>query len=259
MALDYVMHIRSESARFLEVLRGADPSARVPSCPDWDAEDLLWHLTEVQAFWAQLVELRARARHEVPDVSRPGSPDEIASAFSEWSERLAVALEVTADDVGVWTWTADQSVGFVRRRQAHEALIHRLDAELTTGRVTPLPSDLAADGVREALEVMYGACPRWGTFTPDGRGLVVSCTDTDDSVEVSLGRFTGTDPSDGTTHDEPDISVRRLTHEPDARISGPASDLDSWLWHRRNDRGLSFEGSPEVLDAVRGILRQPID
>ena len=32
-----------------------------------------------------------------------------------------------------WTWSAEQTVGFTLRRQAHEALIHRLDAEQTAG------------------------------------------------------------------------------------------------------------------------------
>ena len=44
-------------------------------------------------------------------------------------------------------WADDKTVGYIRRRQAHEALIHRLDAELTAGAVTPLDPDLAADGV----------------------------------------------------------------------------------------------------------------
>ena len=67
------------------------------------------------------------------------------------------ALAGTADDVTVWTWLdTDHSVGFVRRRQAHEALIHRLDAELTAGVVTELDAGLATDGVLEAIEWMFG-------------------------------------------------------------------------------------------------------
>ena len=60
----YLDHIRTESARFREVLTDCDPSARVPTCPDWDAADLLWHLAGVQLFWAKVI------RH------RPASPDD---------------------------------------------------------------------------------------------------------------------------------------------------------------------------------------
>src|SRR3954452_8365930 len=60
----YLDHIRTESARFREVLTGCGPSARVPTCPEWDAADLLWHLAGVQLFWAKVL------RH------RPASPDD---------------------------------------------------------------------------------------------------------------------------------------------------------------------------------------
>ena len=58
----YLDHIRTESARFREVLTACDPEARVPSCPDWSAADLLWHLATVQRWWAEVV------------AARPGRP-----------------------------------------------------------------------------------------------------------------------------------------------------------------------------------------
>lgn len=38
---DFLRHLRTESARAREVLRDADPAARVPGCPDWTVDDLL--------------------------------------------------------------------------------------------------------------------------------------------------------------------------------------------------------------------------
>ena len=32
----------------------------------------------------------------------------------------------------------DHTVGFIRRKQAHEALIHRIDAEVAAGNRTPM-------------------------------------------------------------------------------------------------------------------------
>ena len=68
----YLEHIRTESARFRDVLADCDPAARVPACPDWDAADLLWHLPTVQAFWAEVVRTRpAPADEEVERSLRP--------------------------------------------------------------------------------------------------------------------------------------------------------------------------------------------
>ena len=69
----YLDHIRTESARFREVLADCDPSARVPACPDWDAADLLWHLAGVQVFWAKVVRHRpGRARRRSTSRSPSG-------------------------------------------------------------------------------------------------------------------------------------------------------------------------------------------
>ena len=55
----YLAHLETESRRFRDVMADCDPGARVPSCPDWDAADLLWHLGgEVQDFWAWVVSHR---------------------------------------------------------------------------------------------------------------------------------------------------------------------------------------------------------
>ena len=43
----------------MSALADCDLDARVPSCPDWNAADLLWHLgAEVQDFWAWVLEHR---------------------------------------------------------------------------------------------------------------------------------------------------------------------------------------------------------
>ena len=61
----YLEHLRTNSARFRDVLADCDPAARVPACPDWDAGDLLWHLAGVQWFWASVI----RDRPAAPDLS----------------------------------------------------------------------------------------------------------------------------------------------------------------------------------------------
>jgi hypothetical protein len=50
--MDRLAIIDAESHRFAEVLSAADPALRCPTCPDWSASDLLWHLANVHYFWA---------------------------------------------------------------------------------------------------------------------------------------------------------------------------------------------------------------
>src|SRR5690242_6868703 len=132
MELDYLSHLERESTRFVEVLDDADPQAPVPSCPDWTADDLLWHLGEVFFFWGTIVRERltdpAAAEEVKPD--RPVERDGLLAFCERSSSELLQTLRDTPPDAPVWTWSDDNSAGFVRRRMAQEALIHRLDAEL---------------------------------------------------------------------------------------------------------------------------------
>ena len=57
--LDYLGHLARESARFAHAVSMAAPDAPVPPCPAWNADDLLWHLGEVQWFWGTIVRQRA--------------------------------------------------------------------------------------------------------------------------------------------------------------------------------------------------------
>jgi uncharacterized protein (TIGR03083 family) len=261
VTLDYLDHLRIDSARFLDVLRRAPGDARVPSCPDWDADELLWHLAGVQWFWGTVVTERLQSVDDLEEPARPDSREGLLRFFEEQSARLHRELAAADPAEEVYTWAADKSVGFIRRRQAHEALIHRLDAERVAGDGTPLDAELASDGVLEALDVMFGGCPPWGTFTPSGEQVLVRVTDTGLEVPVALGRFTGTDPDDGTSYDEEDISVSAAdgSVEPAGSVRGAADDLDAWLWHRRDDSGLVVEGDRAVLDRFLAVLQQPIN
>ena len=62
------------------------------------------------------------------------------------------------------------------RRQPHEALIHRVDAELAAGAPTGLDEALATDGVDEILTVMIDChdIPVWSRFEPDGSTAALS-------------------------------------------------------------------------------------
>ena len=258
---DYLAHLRAESARFLDVLAGADPTLPVPSCPEWRADDLLWHLGDVQWFWGTVVSERLRSVDALERPARPDSHAGLLELFAAQSDRLHSALVSADPEEQVYMWADDKSVRYIGRRQAHEALIHRLDAELTVDGVTPLDAALAADGVDEALRIMFGGCPPWGTFTPSGAHVHVVASDTGTTVPVVLGRFTGRDPSTGTAYDEEDLSVTAADPEaaPQATVRGAAEDLDAWLWHRRDGARLTVEGDQDTFARLAQVLAQPID
>jgi uncharacterized protein (TIGR03083 family) len=256
--LDYVAQLTRESARFADAIRGAAPDAGVPTCPGWNADDLLWHLGEVQWFWAAVV--REDVTGEQAEQLKPPRPPDrtgLLAFFERASHDLEEILAATPPESAAWTWSDDQSVAFIRRRQAHEALIHRVDAELVGVTRTPLDPSLSADGVDEVLRVIYGGVPDWGTFTPDEAGLAVRlrATDTGDSWLVLLGRFTGTDPG-GAAYDEPDIHA--ADSDPGtgaaAEVTGAAADLDCWLWHRPPIGLVGLTGDREVLTRFESAI-----
>lgn len=258
----YLEHLRVESARFRDVLAECDPAARVPTCPDWSAEDLLWHLTTVQWFWSTAVIDRPAEVDEAREPERPAAYADVLGAFDQWSAALSAALEGVAPTEEAWTWSEDHTVGFILRRQAHEALIHRVDAELTAGVTSELPAELAADGVHEVLAVMYGGCPPWGAWSPLPHYARIDCTDTGDEIWVQFGLFSGTDPRSGVAYtddedfhvvDEPDAI------EPELVLDGPASALDAWLWNRGDDSEISVAGDRALLDRFRAVVGQPIN
>jgi uncharacterized protein (TIGR03083 family) len=260
--LDFLDHLELESARFAEAIGGAPPEAPVPSCPDWNADDLLWHLAEVQWFWGTVVRERATGdQAEALKPPRPGDRAGLAAFFDRVSRELADVLTATSPDTPAWTWSEDHTVGFIRRRQAHEALIHRVDAELAAGRRTPMDPGLSADGVDEALRVMYGGVPPWGTFTPGAGTLRLCASDTGNTWLVATGRFTGTDPGDGKGYDEPYIHA--ADSDPgdpaDAEVVGTAADLDCWLWHRPEYAPVIPSGDPQVLARFQSAIAPGIN
>lgn len=260
----YLDHIRRESARFREVLASCDPAARVPSCPEWSAADLLWHLTTVQHWWCTVVSHRPRTRDQLgyTEPDRPEGHVALLAAFDAAHASFAAAVEAADPTEPAYSWSgdpADHTVGFTYRRQAHEALIHRVDAELTAGVPTAIDAALAADGVDEVLDKMYGNLPAWGSFDPLPHFVEFRLSDTGTSVWAQPGIFSGTPPEGDPISGENDLHV---VADPgvaaDVVVSGRASDVDTWLWRRRHDDGITVTGDHEVYAHARAVLDQPL-
>jgi uncharacterized protein (TIGR03083 family) len=263
VTLDYLTHIGEDSARFLDVLREAPADARVPTCPDWRADDLLWHLAEVQWFWGRVVREAVTDPEGMEPPTRPAGRAELVAFFDEATGLLGSALAATDPTERRWTWAEDQTAGFIRRRQAHEALIHRIDAELTAGvDRAAVDAALAADGVDEALRVMFGGAPPWANLELDHLATVrIRADDLGRTWSVTLGAFTGTSPSGREYSDAPmfEVSPRDEGEPAAATISAPAADLDCWLWGRPALGTLDRSGSDHVLDRFDAVIADGID
>ncbi len=160
--------IRADSERMAELASSGDLAGIVPSCPDWTLRDLVLHIGEVQRWWAANI-LEGNAANPVElFIEPPHTDNDLAAWMRKSTDELIGAIEQSDEDAPCWTWWGDPlTVGAVARHQVQEAAIHRWDAELVGGTPAPLGDEVAADGVSEFLQVMFGASqsPVGGTIT----------------------------------------------------------------------------------------------
>ena len=245
----YLELIRSGSARLSEVATmtsngGLD--AGVSCCPGWKVRDVLSHVAEV--YQHKIACMRDNANPDpwpLPEFEGR-DPKEF---FTASTEELLRELEERGPAEPSFTWWADpQSTGFWFRRMAQETAVHRYDAELAHDATTPIDPELAVDGIDEVLRLMLGG-PWWAEYD--------TSHPVDATVRVDFGgRFwlaavghdsvTITDES----YDGPDRP------EPVAGISGDPELVLLWLWGRRGDDAVSFDGDPDVLKEFRARLAE---
>lgn len=254
----YLAHLHQESRRFRHALAACSPTDPVPSCPAWTAADLAYHLTEVQHFWRHVITTRPNP----PDgyIEPPRAEDYVdqLSEFKRTSKAFLKALRAAEAGQVAWSWASEQTVGFTYRRQALEALVHRIDAEQTAGLESIIDPELAADGVHEVLDIHYGGKPAWGAFSPLAHYVRIDLDDTRQSLWVQLGRFSG--ERDGEHVDVGDFAVVSAPKaEPDAVISGSASELLTRLWRRGDGHNLHVSGDQVIVDHFRQLTHAPLN
>lgn len=260
--IDRIAVIDHEARRFADVLAAASPEARCPTCPDWNAADLLWHLTEVHAFWAGILSGNARTEADMEAVenAKPARPDSIAEMLPLRARATAALLEQLAtldDGEPRWTWwESDQTVGFTRRMQTYEVTMHRVDAELTAGvPVSPIAPDVAAGAVDHCVDVMWGWMPEWASYEPLAVAEFVA-SDTGQRWRVEIGHWTGTGPESGKQFDVP-RAVRSATDSPPTvTVTAAVEDLALWAWTRGG--AASITGQPEGVAAVEALIANGI-
>lgn len=255
-----VQVIRREADRLAHVLGGADPSAPVPTCPDWNAADLLWHLTEVHDMWAHVLgdDLRTDEQVEAFEAARaprPASVQEVLALRRDATDRLCWFLASLSDGVERWSWfPADQTVGFTRRMQVCEATMHRVDAELAAGVVrSRITLDVAGALVDQCVDVMWGWIPEGATRT-HGPVVEFHAADTDERWLVQLGRWQSIGAQTGRHYDEPFAVRAEPGAVPVASVVAPVVDLGLWAWRRGG--AVLTTGDEAALAALGGLVER---
>jgi len=254
--IDRQRQIHDESERFAVVLAATDPGTRVPTCPDWNAFDLLKHVTQVHQFWAAVIGDRLTAE-AVADFEkrRPELPDDpvrLQDLRRQATADLLAALGARDESEPAWSWfPPDQTVGFTWRMQTHEATMHRVDAELAAGLpISPIDPEIAADGVDHVVDVMWAWAPSEVERRVSGT-VELKATDSDQSWLVNTFRWSG--QAWGQAFDNQIGCARADGGEPDATVSGTAEDLDLLVWTRA-DRDVTRSGDRHALAEFQAML-----
>ncbi len=212
-----------EQGRALVAACAGAANVKVPACPDWTTEDLLAHVAEVHSFWAYVV--------ATPLLSLEGFDESAVERLAPDAARthLLEALRAAPDDRTVWTWSSDQSAGFVRRFQVVEAAVHRADAEQAAGRSFAIPPATAVHAIAVSLETM--SVPDAGF----GGSVHLHCTDTEGEWTVYANG------AQSTGHEKADAALR-----------GSAQDILLALWRRAPLDALEVFGDRTVADTFVG-------
>jgi uncharacterized protein (TIGR03083 family) len=231
----YLEAIARESAGIAVALQSG-PTLAVPSCPGWRVADLAVHLGVIQRWASEMVRSGTSERLGQREERFAIDPDDPALVqwFQDGTADLVEVLRSHPADAPAWSWTPDKSAGFWIRRQAHEAAVHRWDAERALGSPAPIDSALAADGVDEWLYIFaagrsHATSARIGT----DESFHLHCTDEEGEWVV---RF------DGDA-----IEVKREHAKAAIAVRGPASDLLLFVWGRQSAENLEVLGDSTLL------------
>jgi uncharacterized protein (TIGR03083 family) len=242
----YLDSVRANARKFVDAARQAGVEAPVPTCPDWTVADLCRHQGRVFHWMGTMVETKAQEyvdRRPFEDEAERSDP----LAFLEGGAEYALAVLGAADpDTPVWN-CFDGGPGPARfwfRRVAHETVVRRADAEAAAaGRLAPSPvepAELAADGIDEFLAFLT-------LRAQDGRPPDLSGSYHFHSTDVP-GEWV-------VVFDGDNLIVRREHAKADVAVRGPASDLELFLYNRRDSEGLEIFGDPAAVAAWTEHIR----
>jgi uncharacterized protein (TIGR03083 family) len=232
----YLIHLSAEYQLLVSAI--PDAPVDVPSCPGWTTKDLAKHMAHVYLGQAFVVETGSQAENKEHLAPYPRTEDYLE--FMGWGyEAITKALDINRPERPTWSWHhSDNSVDFWFRRMAHETVIHRIDAELAVGAVTPIDEALALDGVDEVLDFLplTGSWPEVPNIDFGIVSIVASAKSGSKVWDLSFTDKAATVSAAA----EPNETARLV-------ISGDAEAMDLYLWGRidSSDPRISITGEGE--------------
>ena len=241
--MDFATALIDENDAFADVLRGADQTTPVPSCPGWTLKQLIRHVGRGDRWAAQIVGDRLTDYLDPRDV-RGGKPPDDGDGTIDWlrggAHDVVKAVDEVGADTAVWTFIGARPAQWWIRRRLHEVTVHRADAELALGRDFALSPELAADGLTEWLERVVAQAADGGSPLTDGQSLHLHATDggewtlrqSGDSLTFDRGHADASATVSGDATSVFMAVVRRfLADDPRLTISGDGDVWRAWLDH----------------------------
>ncbi|MGV0643615.1 maleylpyruvate isomerase family mycothiol-dependent enzyme [Mycolicibacterium sp. XJ2546] len=241
--MDFRGALLEQTRAFGVLIRSADPSTPVPTCPEWTLKQLFRHVGRGSRWAAQIIAQRRMTPVDPREV-RDGKPPDDPDGAIDWLNGGPRAVFAAVDRVGserVWTAAGPRPAGWWVRRLLHEVAVHRADAALALGADYDLPAEVAADGISEWIELMSIKASR--ADAPLDRGRTMHLHATDDGLGPA-GEWTVANAEDGVTwthdHGKGDVALR-----------GPAKDLLLAIMRRRSaaDAGIEIFGDEAVWES----------
>ena len=243
----YSDEIVLHTAAFADAVRTAGQEARDPSCPDWSVRDLAEHLGAVHRWCAGTVSRPGEklVRRGPTDPPMPTADDEVSTWLLEGAATLTEAIRAAGEDTVVGGFGTMVPVSFWARRQCHETLVHRVDAELAAGGPVLAGVDpvIAVDAVDEHLAMIAMGARRRPELRADGATLHLHATD---EGLHGAGEWVVTLGAEGPV-------IEHAHRKSDAAVRGPAGALLTVLTSRERpeDAGVDVLGASELLTLWR--------
>jgi uncharacterized protein (TIGR03083 family) len=240
MPLDHLTLLTADIAAFASAVEIGPADAPVAGCPGWTLHDLGVHLGTVHR-WV----IDALVTGGPPDGSsnHPPAPLDDSAGLAEWvregAARMIVLMESTDPNEPTWhPFPVEPKVaGLWRRRQAHEASVHRWDAQHAAGRDARIETEMAADGIDEYFHVMLPRMLVREQRSTPASTFAVQLTDVaarwvvDGSTGTVVPLVDGS-PAQATLRGDAETVLLRLWGRPITAALDHAGDggvLDDWL------------------------------
>jgi uncharacterized protein (TIGR03083 family) len=226
--VDHLGLLERVSGAFERELAGVAGAARCAAV-EWSVAELGAHLGGVHGWAAGIVRSGERGeRANVPEVAGG-----VVKFYGRMRRELLTALEELDPERECWTFDRTwRRVGFWRRRQAYEALVHLWDLRSATDPGAPAPAEaapeLCADAVDELLTLFMR---RGGKEEPLPGAVALRATDTGQRW-VLTEEWTVSEHADRAAATE---------------VAGLAADLLLFGWGRTGLRDVTVDGPVEPL------------